>query len=248
MNKIIILFFLLTISIIGMSKADEPIKNTAQNQVDGNTILLQGKIGCLEQKLDMVNQDFDRILQSSQHTWNNILTAVLTIMALLLGGSIFNTFFYVKMKTNKTEESLRNEIAEKLKEIKNEFKTSVDKQFDKLKNEYSISFDSLQSGIYDATGRAAESKFPEVGAIWFARCIDIHMNSERYPTLDEKMETWIKIRMQWIVDGLRKGSKVQGLEYVAEFQNIISRVSGEKYKELKEEMEKALKENVDKQE
>ncbi|MDD4953442.1 MAG: hypothetical protein PHG40_00875 [Candidatus Omnitrophica bacterium] len=246
MRKILLIIFLLLIFSFVKSKAEETSIGTAGNQIETNVVLLQNKISALEQKISTVDKELDRVLQTSQHIWQNILTAVLTIMVALLGANIFNTFFYTRTKINKAEGSLRNEIAEKLKQIKGEFQDNVDNKFNKLKDEYDIKFDELDADICDAIGRNYVQDNQEVGAMWFARCVDKYMDPKRYPNLDKKTDDWIKVRMEWVVDNLKKGDKLDEPRFIAELQEIISRIDENKYKEQKEEIQKALKENINK--
>ena len=255
-KMVLILFLLLTFSFVKAEAKEMPV-TTTENQTGADITLLQNKVGALEQKFIVVDKDFDRILQTSQHIWANILTAVLAITAVLLGGSLFNTFFYVRTKTNKTEESLKNEIAGKVKEIKKEFedtvnvgfnklKEEVDTKFNKLKGEYDTRFDTLEAGIFDAIGRTYENNSPEVGAIWFARCIDVYMDSQKFPNLNKQTDEWIRIRMLWVAEYLKRGAKLLNPEHIAELQTVISKIDGNKYKAEKEEIQKVLQENINK--
>lgn len=244
MRKVILVIFLSLILSCAKGTAEEIVVNHTQTQSDVNVTLFHNKIEILEQKIESVDRDIDRILQSSQHMWGNILTAVLAIMAILLGGSIFNTFFYVRSHLKKSEESLRNETAEKLTEIRNEFKINTDDKFNKLQEGYVTKFNKLEGKIYDAIGRVYQDSLPEVGAIWFARCIDKCMGSD----ISEELSKSLEIRMGWIVECFKKASKLRNPEHIAELQKIISNVDEKKYKTQKEEMKKALEENINKPE
>lgn len=181
---------------------------------------------------------FDGILDAQSNNYSTSITVFvsLTFFFIALVGAVNVIIIQRNLKKDIDEATtqIRGEFAAHTKRIEEGIKV----KFETIEEENERKFTELEADNCDSIGRLYKDSNPAASAIWFARCLN------RYLVVGESDEKWINLKKELIVRGLSRGTPIDNPKIISEFFEIFNNIDDGKNKSLKDELVKALEENI----